>query len=90
MDIIAIEEKAFEVMKMHFENFVNEIRQLCETSKIKEEWMDNQDVCMILKISKRTLQHYRDNRIIPYSRIGSKCYYKVSDIEKILSESEIN
>lgn len=89
MNIIAIEERAFEVMKTHFESFVNEIRRLCTTSQVKEQWLDNQDVCMILKISKRTLQHYRDNRIIPYSRIGSKCYYKVSDIEKILLESPI-
>lgn len=89
MNIKAIEEKAFEMMEKHFEAFVNEIEQLCDNSPTKDKWIDNQDVCMLLKISKRTLQYYRDNRIIPFSRIGSKCYYKVSDIEKLLSDSEI-
>ncbi|MDL2320310.1 helix-turn-helix domain-containing protein, partial [Alistipes sp. OttesenSCG-928-B03] len=52
-------------------------------------WLDNEDVCRILNISKRQLQHYRDCRRIPLSIIGKKCYYKVTDVEKLISESQI-
>lgn len=89
MNVIPIEEKAYEMMKNHFIRFTCELKQLCECTQTNNKWLDNQDVCILLKISKRTLQYYRDNRIIPFSRIGNKCFYKVSDVEKLLSDSEI-
>ena len=45
------------------------------------------DVCRILNIRKRTLQHYRDKDIIPYTQIGHKCYYKREDVEALLEKS---
>ena len=35
-------------------------------------------------ISKRTLQHYRDTGVLPFSQIGHKCYYKCEDVERLL------
>ena len=90
MNVIAIEERTYEVMKRHFDLFVKEIEQLCGGINIENNWIDNQEVCMILHISKRTLQYYRDKSILPFSRLGSKCFYKVTDVEKLLSNSEIN
>ena len=48
------------------------------------EWLHNGDVCRLLGISKRTLQHYRDTRVLPFSQIGHKCYYKREDVERLL------
>ncbi|KAA5421686.1 helix-turn-helix domain-containing protein [Bacteroides cellulosilyticus] len=48
--------------------------------------MDAQEVCLVLKISKRCLQNYRDNGLIPYSNIGGKFFYRETDIQEILSE----
>ena len=50
-----------------------------------EDWLDNQDVMQILHISPRTLQTLRSNGILPFSRIGSKLYYRRSDISRILN-----
>ncbi len=50
-----------------------------------EPLLDNQEVCLMLQISKRTLQHYRDTGKIPFSMVGHKCYYKESDITEILN-----
>ena len=44
------------------------------------------DVCKRLHISPRTLASYRKKKILPYSRIGRKIYYKAEDLEKILKE----
>jgi hypothetical protein len=33
-------------------------------------WLDHQDVCLKLKISKRTLQTLRDNGTLAYTKIG--------------------
>ena len=51
------------------------------------DWLHNGDVCRLLNISKRTLQHYRDRRIIPYTQFAGKILYKESDLEKILKDN---
>lgn len=34
------------------------------------DWLHNGDVCRLLNISKRTLLHYRDTGVLPFSQIG--------------------
>ena len=48
------------------------------------DWLHNGDVCRLLNISKRTLQHYRDTGVLPFSQIGHKCYYRREDVEWLL------
>ena len=48
------------------------------------DWLHNGDVCRLLNISKRTLQHYRDMGVLPFSQIGHKCYYRREDVERLL------
>lgn len=90
MDIVAIESKTFEQMKECFEDFPRQVKILCGNNQDKEKWLGNDDVCSVLQISKRTLQSYRDNGILPYSQIGRKCYYRVSDIEDLIGQSRIS
>ena len=35
------------------------------TALLEEDTMDNQDVCMLLHVSKRTLQRYRSDGLLP-------------------------
>jgi 3-methyladenine DNA glycosylase Tag len=88
MDIIAIESKTFEQMKERFKDFSRQVKSLCGNNQDKEQWLGNDDVCSLLQISKRTLQSYRDNGILPFSQIGRKCYYKVSDVEQLINQSK--
>ena len=48
------------------------------------DWLYNGDVCRLLNISKRTLQHYRDTGVLPFTQIGHKCYYRREDVEQLL------
>ena len=89
MEITAIESKTFEQMKQRFEDFAKQVKSLCGDSQDKEKWLVNDDVCELLQISKRTLQSYRDTGILPFSQIGRKCYYKISDVENLISQSQI-
>lgn len=88
MDIVVIESKTFEQMKGRFEDFFQQMKNLCGENQDKEKWFGNEDVCRLLQISKRTLQTYRDTGILPYSRIGRKRYYRVSDIEQLIGQSQ--
>ena len=56
-------------------------------NRSNENWLDNKQVCELLKISSRTLQTYRDTGVLPYSQIGRKCYYKVTDIEQFVNQA---
>lgn len=87
MEIIAIEKKTFEQMVDRLENFVDQVNKLCANKKT--EWLTNQQACEMICISPRTLQSYRDNGRLPYSQIGHKCYYKQSDIEILIEQSQI-
>lgn len=50
----------------------------------KEKWLDNQELMQLMKISKRTAQHYRDSGLISFSQVGNKIYYRLSDVEDLL------
>ena len=53
---------------------------------------DNEQVIQIynrnyLKVSRRTLQEYRNNGILSYYQIGGKILYRESDIEELLEKN---
>jgi len=52
----------------------------------KETFLDNQEFLLLLKISKRTAQTWRDEGKISFSQVGNKIYYKLSDVEKLMQE----
>jgi len=86
MEIVNIDAKTFEAMLSKFEGFAKRMESLCRLHGDREmsEWLDNQDVCLLLNISPRTLQTLRDNGTLAYSQISHKTYYKPEDVEKIL------
>ena len=51
------------------------------------DWVDSQDVMQKFHISVRTLQNWRTNRLLPYSRISGKIYYRKSDILIVLQKN---
>ena len=50
------------------------------------EYLNNKQVCARLNISKRTLMNWRSKNIIPFSQIGEKIYYKLSDIDLMMQQ----
>ena len=52
-----------------------------------EIYLTGREVCERLFLSPRTLQDYRDKGIIPYTQIAGKILYRLSDINRILSEN---
>ncbi len=48
--------------------------------------LDNQDLCLLIKVSNRTLQRYRSSGILAYRHIRQKTYYLESDVHKFISQ----
>lgn len=87
MEIVNIEAQTFEAMMSRFEAFTQRVETLCENrDKNLQRWLDNQEVCQSLNISKRTLQTYRDNGTLAYSQINHKIYYKPCDVEEVINK----
>lgn len=66
------------------------IKEVAQTHKPLfggEQFLTGKEVCERLYISPRTLQDYRDKRIIPYTQFAGKILYKVSDLERMLKNS---
>jgi excisionase family DNA binding protein len=52
-----------------------------------ELYFSGEEVCTLLHISKRTLQQYRDDGLLPYIQIGGKIIFRQSDIVRILEQN---
>lgn len=91
MEVIAIQKSVFE-------GLTNELKTLLELTEnttkkytpiFKEEkWLDNQEVCLMLGITKRSLQTYKDKGLLPYSKLNRKNYYKLSDVQALLEAGQ--
>lgn len=56
----------------------------CKASPSNEQFLTDKEVSAWLKVSRRTLQDYRNNGMVSYYQLGGKILYKESDIEKLL------
>ena len=89
MEIISMDVKAFDALAGHVEAIERKAEALCRRQEdvSLKKWLDNQDVCDVLGISKRTLQTYREKGLLPFSRIRHKIFYKPEDVGKLLQSS---
>ena len=67
MEVISIERSTYEELLTSFNSFVAQMRALADRGTDKE-------VSQILKISRRTLQEYRNDGVLPYILLGGKVF----------------
>lgn len=79
-----------QVVLSALEGMNRRIKEVAQTHKPLfggEHFLTCKEVCERLYISPRTLQDYRDRRIIPYTQFAGKILYKESDLERMLKNS---
>lgn len=85
-----IREKDHEWVKNVHSNFdrllasLEKLLSKQQTSVFNDELLTDKEVAHLLKVSRRTLQDYRNNGILPYTQVGGKILYRTSDIERTL------
>ncbi|WP_134091129.1 helix-turn-helix domain-containing protein [Olivibacter sp. XZL3] len=82
---IAYYKRKFDELRTRMELILENFRPVFNG----EIYLSGEDVCKLLHISKRTLQQYRDDSILPYIQIGGKIIYKESDILTLLEQNYI-
>lgn len=86
MEIICVDKQTFEELRVRFCDFEERMTRVCRPAEDLglKNWLDNQEVCDVLRINKKTLQVYRNKGILPFSRIKNKLFYKPEDVQRLL------
>ena len=81
-----MEARTYEAMMSRFEAFAQRVDTLCHRHESRDlkEWLDSQDVCEILGVTKRTLQTLRDNGRLACTMIAHKVYYRPEDVQELI------
>ncbi len=85
-----MEADDMQVVLSALEGVNRRIKEVAQTHKPLfggEHFLTGKEVCERLYISPRTLQDYRDRRIISYTQFAGKILYKMSDLEKMLDNN---
>ena len=56
----------------------------CKPTLGGERYLTDKEVSAKLRVSRRTLQDYRNEGRIPYYQLGGKTLYKESDLQRVL------
>lgn len=79
------------VVNEEIEQILDRLDLIEEAVRIRQKvpehtFFDNQEFLQIMNVSKRTAQSWRDTGVIAYSQVGSKIYYRMVDIQKMLNK----
>ena len=69
------------------EELCKDVRVLRNADRVLPEddnLLDNQDLCLLLKVGIRTLQRYRAIGTLPYFTISGKVFYRAKDVQEFI------
>lgn len=91
MEVITIESQAYRELITKINTIIQFVaaQQAKAAEKPWDNWVDNHEVCTWLQVSPRTLQRLRASRLVNFSLIRGKVFYRVSEIERLLNENII-
>lgn len=92
MNVIMMEKSDYDRLVGQIEEIAEHIRKSgsAKSPGTEDRWISNREAMNILGVSSRTLQRYRDTGRIPFFKMGKKCRYRLSDVERALEKYGIN
>lgn len=88
MGFYRFSEEEVQVIKQRLDEISLTLKQKQRTEP-DQIWYDNQEFLQVMNISKRTAAYWRTEKVISYSQVGNKIYYRLSDIMDLLEKSTI-
>lgn len=92
MELLNRKSKEINLFFTALDELLNIIRQAMKTRTPHlngEIYLSNRDICKYFHISPRTLQDWRDTRVIPFIQIRGKILYRESDVLKFIEDNLI-
>ncbi len=84
MEAVILSKEQFNTMLASIEEIKSKLDK--QNKNPDEIFLDNQEFLLMMKISKRTAQTWRDEGKISFSQVGNKIYYKLVDVEELLEK----
>lgn len=70
---------------------LTDLKEIFNTkSQLQKQWLKSSEVRKLLNISPGTLQNFRINGTLSYTKIGGTIYYAYSELNKILECNKVN
>lgn len=85
MEVITIESSAYKDLLKRIEEIARAVN--APSDHLQSEWVDNEGLSRMLNLTTRSLKNYRDRKILPYSQIEGKIFYRRSDVESLLERN---
>ena len=88
MEFVCIEAKTFMEMNEALEAVAKKMCETCgKDTHGMDDWIDNQEACMLMDVSPGKMLQLCRSRSIPYSYIDRKVYYKRQDIIRFMENN---
>jgi len=85
MEMCIIEKQVLDELAVRLDTLKIKLDSLYDKTGVAPvKGLDNQQACIRLSASKRTLQNLRDSGVLPFTKIGAKVYYQPADIDNML------
>lgn len=68
-------------------SIAEKLNEICRPTLLGKRFYTDAQLAEKLNISRRTLQDYRDNRLISYYRLNGKILYEEGDVEEFLKST---
>lgn len=84
MQVITIQSEVWNSIHLILQDIKTSVEVKKKQQPLTHLWLTIEETMAQLKVSKRTLQNYRDNGRIGFSKIEGKIYFKAIDIDEFL------
>ena len=92
-----MEQPIFFPTKYEFEQAIKKAVAQTVTEKLpdaiekatRKKWYTTDEAMELLNVSRRQIQYYRDNKMIPFSQHGRTIRYHIDDIEAFLESNRV-
>ena len=86
MEMTIIEGKVLTDLFKRISSLQTKLDKLYEKNgQNSKEWINNEEACMMLNLSKISIMNLRKRNLLPFTKLGGKIFYKLADIEALLS-----
>lgn len=87
--MVVLPQTEWEGMKSDLQELKELVRAKSD-EELNSQWIESTQARQLLGVSPKTWQHYRDQRIIPFTQVGRKIYVKRGDLNKFMQDHYIN
>ncbi|MBF8962956.1 helix-turn-helix domain-containing protein [Pontibacter sp. FD36] len=89
MHIEVITKQELETLKLDLSRLIEqEFKKLNKAQSI-DYCLTTKEACKLLNVTAKTLQSYRDCKLISFTQVGSKIFYTKTDIDEFLDRFKI-